>query len=137
MIIGFLSCQVSKEKIDKLEIAKQYYKVLDNSDTSQIVSLINDSIVIRETEHDYKETFSKNSYIDWLQWDSLFDPTYEILQIEQENEIVKATISKIDQRILFLHKEPIVSEEVIRFDKDKIISVEKSYVLFNEMKFPK
>ena len=93
--------------------------------------------MIRETEHDYKETFSKNSYIDWLQWDSLFDPTYEILQIEQENEIVKATISKIDQRILFLHKEPIVSEEVIRFDKDKIISVEKSYVLFNEMKFPK
>jgi hypothetical protein len=31
-----------------------------------------------------------------LQWDSAFDPTYQILEIEQENEIVKAKIFKID-----------------------------------------
>ena len=122
----------------KLEMAKQYYKVLDSSDDSGIVALLTDSIVIIESEYDYEETFSQERYAEWLKWDSVFDPAYEVLQIEQENEVVKAKISKTDKRISFLHQQPIVTNEVIRFDNDRIISVEKTkYVVFDETTFVK
>tara|TARA_R110000868_G_scaffold220806_1_gene472219 strand:- start:1896 stop:2198 length:303 start_codon:yes stop_codon:yes gene_type:complete len=58
--------------------------------------------------------------------------------MELEDEIVKAKISKIDKRLSFLHHEPIVTNQVIRFDKDKIISIETTeYVIFNDSTFVK
>ena len=136
LTIGFISCKNSEKEIDKLEIAKQYYKVLDNSDDSGIAILLTDSILTKES--DYEQIFSMAEYIEWLKWDSVFDPTYETLQIEQENGIVKAKISKIDKRIFFLHEEPIVTNQIIRFDNDKIISVETTdYVNFNDTTFLK
>lgn len=142
LTIGFASCKNSeKEKnkeTSKLEIAKQYYKALDQSDGSGMRILLGDSIVIRENADNYEERFSQKGYMVWLEWDSVFDPTYEILQIEQEGEIVKAKISKIDKRILFLHEEPMVWNEIVRFDNNKIIKVERiEYEVFNVEKFLK
>lgn len=138
LAIGFISCKRSEKEIDKLEIAKKYYKVLDNSDDSEIAALLTDSLLTKETESGYEQTFSLKEYVEWLKWDSTFDPTYEILQIEQEDEIVKARVSKIDKRILFLHEKPIVTNQIIRFDNDKIIGIETTeYVLFNDSIFVK
>ncbi|MEP0264285.1 hypothetical protein [Dokdonia sp.] len=138
LTIGFVSCKNSEKEIDKLEIAKHYYEVLDNSYDSEIAILLTDSILTKETEYDYEQTFSLKEYIEWLKWDSVFDPTYEILHIEQENGIVKATISKADKRILFLHKQPIVTNQVLRFDRDKITSIETvKYLVFNDTTFVK
>lgn len=138
LTIGFISCKNSEKDTDKLEIAKQYYKILDNSDHSGIEAILTDSLLTKETEYDYEQIFSLKEYIDWLKWDSVFNPTYEILQIEQENEIVKAKISKIDTRISFLHEDPIVTNQIIRFDNNKIASIETTrYVNFNDSTFVK
>ena len=138
LIVGFMSCQSSEKEVGKLDMAKQYYKVLDNSDESGIVSLLSDSIVIRENEDDYEEVFSKKEYVEWLRWDSVFDPTYTILDIENKDGVVKAKLSKIDKRILFLHEEPMVWNELVRFDKNKIVKVERiKYDVFNVDKFLK
>ena len=89
-----------------------------------------------ETEYDYEYTFSKEAYVEWLKWDAVFEPTYKILEIGQENGAIKATTSKTDKRILFLNEEPIVTEQVLRFEKDKIISIETTkYVIFNDSLF--
>ncbi|WP_407264571.1 hypothetical protein [Tenacibaculum maritimum] len=136
--IGIISCKNSEKEFDKLEIAKKYYKVLDKSNVSGIETLLTDSLLTKETEYDYEQTFSKKEYVEWLKWDSVFKPTYKILKIGQENGTVKAKISKTDKRISFLHKEPIVTEQVIRFDKDKISSIETTkYVIFNNSVFVK
>ncbi len=142
LTIGFVSCKTSeKEKnkeTSKLEIAKQYYKALDNSDGSGIPNLLGDSIVVRENSDDYEERFSQKGYSEWLEWDSVFDPTYKILEIEEENQVVKAKISKIDKRILFLNEEPMVWYEIVRFDNNKIVQVERiEYEVFNVEKFLK
>lgn len=137
LTIGLISCNNSEKKIDKLEIAKEYYKALDNSDDSEITRLLTDSLLTKETEYDYEQTFSLKEYVEWMRWDSVFDPTYEILHIEQENGIVKAKISKMDKRILFLHEGPMVSNEIIRFNKNKITSIERSNVIFNDSIFVK
>jgi len=137
LTIGFVSCKTSeKEKnkeISKLEIAKQYYKALDNSDGTILEALLTDSLLTKETDYDYEQTFLRDKYIEeWLRWDSVFNPKYKTLEIKQENEIVKAKISKYDKRINFLHKEPTVWNAVIRFENDKISSIERTNVVFNE-----
>ncbi|UJH67934.1 hypothetical protein [Allomuricauda sp. SCSIO 65647] len=136
LTIGFISCKKSEKQIDKLEIAKNYYEVLDQSNVSEMATLLADSLLTKETEYDYEQIFSLKEYIEWLKWDAVFEPTYEILEIEQEDGMVKARISKMDKRISFLHEEPIVTDQVIRFDNDKIASIETTeYVIFNDSTF--
>ncbi len=133
LTIGLISCKTSEKKIDKLKIAKQYYKALDNSDGADMKTLLTDSLVTKIPKYDYIQHHSVEEYVEkWLKWDSVFDPTYKILQIEQENEIVKATISKIDKRIFFLQQEAFITHEILRFQNNKIIVVETEYVNFNE-----
>lgn len=129
LTIGFISCKNSEKEIDRVEIAKLYYKVLDNSEYSKISNWFTDSIKTIEGEH--KNTYSKDEYLEILKWDSVFEPNYEILEIEQKDGIVKAKISKMDKRILFLHEKPFITNQIIRFQKDKIASVETDYVNFD------
>ncbi len=138
LVIGLISCENSEKQIDQLAIAKNYYKALDNSDDSGITHLLTDSLLTKETEYDYEQTFTLKEYVEWLKWDAAFDPNYEILEIAREGETVKAKISKIDKRISFLHEAPIVTNQVIRFENDKIISIETTqYVVFNDSLFIK
>ena len=136
LTIESISCRNTAKEIDQLKIAKQYYKVLEDSDDTAITALLTDSLLTKES--DYEQTFSQAAYVEWLQWDAVFEPTYKTLSIAQENGTVKAQISKIDKRILFLHERPIVTHQLIRFDKDKIISVETTdYVNFDATTFVK
>lgn len=136
LALFFISCRSSENENSRLEIAEKYYTALNNSDTSQVANLLNDSIVIRENESNYQETFSQNGYVELMKWDSVFEPTYQILEIKQENGLVKTKISKIDKRIFFLHEEPMVWNEVIQFDHQKIIKIERvRYEVFKVAKF--
>ncbi len=138
IVLGSISCKNGTKEIDRLQLAKHYYKVLDNSDHTEIKTLLTDSLLTRETEYDYEQTFSLKEYEEWLQWDALFEPTYNILQIAEEGETVKVTVSKLDQRIAFLHKKPIVTDQVLHFKKNKITSIETTnYVIFNDSIFVK
>lgn len=138
MAIGFVSCKSSQKEDDILVLAERYYKSLDTSDDSAIGALLGDSVVVRECEDDYEEKFSRKDYVEWLKWDSVFEPQYEILEIAQENGVIKAKISKIDKRILLLHEEPIVWNETIRFNDHKIDRVERTkYLVFNDILFLK
>lgn len=138
LLIGFVSCKTSDKKNSKLEIVQKYYKALNNSNETEMVALISNNIIIRESESNYQEEFSQKKYAEWLKWDSVFNPTYKILEIELENNVVKTKVSKIDKRIFFLHTEPIVWHEIIRFDTNKITMVERNkYEAFNVTKFLK
>ena len=127
--IGIISCKNSEKEIDRVEITKQYFKILDNSDYSKISESFADSIKTIEAEH--KNTYSKKEYLEVLKWDSVFEPNYEILEIEQKDGIVKAKISKMDKRIFFLHEKPFITNQIIKFQKDKIISIETDYLNFD------
>ncbi len=131
LTIGLISCKSSEKEINRVEIAKQYFNVLDNSDYSKMSDWFADSLTIIEGE--YKQTYSKNDYQEFLKWDAVFAPKYEILEISQSNGIVKAKISKMDKRISFLHEEPFITNQIIKFKKDKIISIEIEYMDFNEV----
>ena len=83
-------------------------------------------------------TFSKVAYVEWLRWDSVFNPNYQILKIEQDSAVVKVRVSKMDTRINFLHKVPIVTDQEFHFKEDKISAiVTTKYVVFNDSIFVK
>ena len=131
--IGLISCKHSAKQIDKLDVAKRYYKALDHSDGASIKLLLTDSLLTKIPAYAYEETFSSEDYTqNWLKWDAVFDPSYEILNIVLENGVVIAEISKLDKRIAFLHEKPFVISEVLSFQKDKIMTIETSYLNFDE-----
>jgi len=132
--IGLFSCKNAEKEIDKLQIAENYYAALDASDGTVMNDLITDSLLTKIPEYEYQEIFTKERYIDkWLKWDSVFEPTYKILHMVEENGTVKATVSKIDARINFLQQEPFITNEILRFQNDRISIIETEYTGFNEV----
>lgn len=135
LIISFLltvvliSCKNAEKEIDNIKIAKEYYRIFEHKDYSGITTWFSDSLVT--IEGNYKQTYSQKEYVEFLKWDAVFEPTYKILEIKKQGELVKATISKTGKRISFLHQEPIITNQLIRFEKDKIISIEIDYKNFN------
>ncbi|WP_088341939.1 nuclear transport factor 2-like protein [Robiginitalea sediminis] len=135
---SFASCAKKNEKHGNLEIARKYYEALQCFDGAQMKTLLGDSLATIETDYNYRQTFSKNEYVqDWLRWDSLFNPSYTVLEIEQDGEWVRSRISKMDARIKLLHGEPTVWKEVIRFEDGKITRIARTNVVFNDTTWQK
>ena len=133
--IGITSCKNSEKELDKLEIAKKYYVSINNSNPSETTELITESFTT--IDDGFEQKYSGNEYAEWVKWDSVFQPTYEILEIGQENGTVKAKISKIDKRISFLHHEPIITNETIQFEGNRIKNINRTSASFNVEKFVK
>lgn len=127
--IGMLSCKKPQNEIDRVEIAKQYFKSINNSNYSKISKLIADTIITIEGEH--KNTYSKKEYFEVLKWDSVFKPNYKIVTITKDNDIVKAKISKMGKRIAFLHEKPFVMNQTLSFQNNKIASIKTDYLNFD------
>ena len=133
LTIGFVSCKDSKKEIDRVEITKQYFLALDESNSSKMKDLLADSLITSIPKYEYEIRYSKNDYVGkWLKWDSVFKPTYKVLEVNLENGIVKAKVSKVDKRILFFMQKPFLTNEILRFENDKIVKVETEYLNFDE-----
>lgn len=128
-----LSCQPKEKEVDKVQLVKDYVSALNTFDFEGIVSKFQDSVRLKEIV--YESHFSREDYYHLFQWDSIFQPKYEILEIEEaEDGTVKMQVSKAGPRILFLNKKPIITDEVVRFEGDKIQSVQiTDYVVFDEV----
>ena len=135
LTIGIISCKNPEKESDKLEIAKKFYNAIDNSNSLKTTELITERFTT--IDDGFEQKYSGNEYAEWIKWDSVFQPTYKILKIEKENGIIKAKVSKTDKRISFLHHEPIVTDEIIKFEGDKIKNINRTSASFNVEKFVK
>ncbi len=129
-VVLFISCKNSSAEIDKIEITKKYFETLNNPRYFEAADWFSDSLVTIEGV--YKQIYSKNEFLEFLEWDAIFNPNYKILDIKLTNDVVVAKISKMDERISFLHEKPFLTHQIIEFQNEKIISVETKYLNFNE-----
>nr|WP_299000161.1 hypothetical protein [uncultured Allomuricauda sp.] len=129
-IVCLVGCKNNDKDVASVEVAKAYYKSLNSSNLKKLSSLLTDSIICKEL--DYEASFSKDGYKELQRWDSVFQPTYKILEIQEVDGEVKSKISKACLRTLFLNGEPVVTKETISFKNGKIkrVSIDK-YVVFN------
>jgi len=131
--IGLISCKNSEKTIDKIEIAEKFFVALNKSNSSEMKDLLNDSLITTIPKYEYEVRYSKNDYVkNWLKWDSVFKPNYKVLEMNLESGIIKAKVSKVDNRILFFMQKPFLTNEVLKFEKDKIIAIETEYLNFDE-----
>lgn len=129
LVFLLIACQ-SSPITDKEQLARQYYQALNESDFQRIAELQYDSIRVKEGP--YTSTYSIADYVNWLQWDSVFQPTYKIVKAKPVDGGIELKISKLCRRIQFLNGGPMVSKEFIHFKEGKIHELEiKEFIAFN------
>lgn len=119
VLLLFAACTPSS---DLSQITKDFYAAMEVHDHTKIISFYSDSV--RIIGKDYRSLYTKEAYKDWLEWDEVFAPTYEILSLTERNNFVEAQIRKSDPRILFLNGEPYVTTERLNFENGKLQSIE-------------
>ncbi|NRR92397.1 hypothetical protein HSX10_12540 [Winogradskyella undariae] len=138
LAIGFISCKNSEKTIDKIEIAEKYFVALNESNSSEMKDLLTDSLITTIPKYEYEARYSKNDYLGkWLKWDSVFEPTYKVVEMKLENGTVKAKVSKTDKRILFFMKKPFLTNQILTLQNNKVISVEEEALNFDEATWEK
>ena len=135
LIALFCSCEqfsTKEVKPTQEELAQTYYKALNSSDFVSVGTHIADSIT--QISGSYKESWSRNSFTNWLEWDASFKPEYKVYETRQiaENQ-VQLTVSKTCKRIQFLNEEPTKYVEVFHFNNNKIREIEAGEsIVFND-----
>ena len=134
LAFSFFACKNPNTEKEPIAVVEAYYAMLDKSDYSQIPVLLADSLQTQEGEH--TSSYSHEDYEELLKWDAVFEPTYEVVDIVKEgNGTVKATVSKSDTRIQFLHEKPFITDNFITVEDGKITKVRTAYVDFDDATF--
>ncbi|MEO1051769.1 MAG: hypothetical protein AAFX87_14160 [Bacteroidota bacterium] len=132
--IILISCSNEHKTIDHIELTKAYYSAKGESDFQKLSPMYLDSIRVSEGEYDM--VYSVEDFHKWVAWDSVFKPSYKILEIKSQDSIVEINVAKDCIRTRFLNEEPTVSKEILTFSGDKIVNLEiAEYISFNEEKW--
>jgi hypothetical protein len=120
-----ISCSFQNDKTSSIEIVENFYKGLNQSNYELIANYLGDSLAMNEIESNYYLTFSRSEFKDWFDWDSTFNPKYEISELEVRNDSIFGTISKFCYRIQLLHKKPLVCKTHFEIVDNKLIAINR------------
>jgi len=121
LCLSFLiGCNLKKST--KIETAEKYFNARNSADFDVIRNLISDSLTI--IEGDYKMDYSLGSFYEVFKWDSVFQTTYEIIDIQQIDKKIKASIALSSIRNKFLKNERMTCKYILSFKDEKISIIE-------------
>ncbi len=121
-IILLLTFGCNSKRTDPAENVTKYYKAFNNSDYDQVKALITDSITI--ISGDYIMPYSAESYYEHFKWDSVFQPTYKLLELEELGDQLIATVEVNSLRFEFLKNNPLTCKHKISFKSGKLAKFE-------------
>ncbi|WP_036151433.1 hypothetical protein [Maribacter forsetii] len=121
-VIGLLFGCGNKE-LSRKETVTTYYKAFDSGDFEKLKTVIHDSITL--IPGDFVMPFDKNSFNEFYKWDSIFNPSYEILETEEKNNDVIATITQNNTRNAFLKNNPLKLKVKVSFTSGRISKIEE------------
>lgn len=104
------------------ELVTEYYGAFNSSDFNRLNAIIADSITIVEGE--YVMLYTKDSFYEQFKWDSIFQPTYRIVEIEEVNSHIIATVASSSKRYKFLKNDPLTCRFRISLNSNKITKLE-------------
>ena len=122
IFILILNATCTEKKITKSEQITKYYQGYKEADYKQIKEVISDSLTI--IEGDYTVTHTPESFYKQFKWDSVFRPVYKLVNIENKDEDMVATISVSSLRFEFLKNNPLISKNKFHFKSGKINTIE-------------
>lgn len=132
LLIGAcFACESADKELNLETKTRAFYTAMATGDLERLGALHLDSV--RVSEGDYHMVYSLEAYGDWLAWDAVFKPTYELLEIQEKEGFTEVVVSKACKRILFLNEAPIVTRERLYFEAGKIQRLEiLEFLSFND-----
>ncbi len=111
------------QKLTYQETVTQYYNARDAANYNEIKTYINDSITI--VSGDYIMPYNHDSFYENFKWDSIFKPSYKIIDLEEKNNQIIASVSQRCIRNDFLKNNPLTCSYKISFISRKISKIEE------------
>ncbi|RMB58617.1 hypothetical protein EAX61_09760 [Dokdonia sinensis] len=116
-----LGCQ--QRTLSPEDAVTQYYNGFASGDYNEVKSVIDDSITL--VAGDYVMPFSKESYYEQFKWDSIFQPKYELVSIEKQNDDIIATTTLSTIKHKFLKNDPMSCSYKISFKEGAISRIQE------------
>ncbi len=117
-LLGMFSCNGINSPISHKRIVEGYISALNKADFNEISSYLNDSISTEEL--DFLLSDHLEDYHTLFQWDSVFNPHYELIDIQEIETGMQVTLSKECRRILFLNDTALITRSKLEFSEGKI-----------------
>lgn len=118
----FLLCGCVQHKLSNKAIAQKYFEARNTLNYKEVSKYVGDSLTV--IEGDYVMPYSVSSYYEVFKWDSVFQTTYEIKDIQENGDHVVASIALKSIRNEFLKNELMTCQFRLSFNSAKISKVE-------------
>lgn len=122
IILSIVIASCSKSKNELHEQVTAYYKGYENADYNQVKNTIADTLTI--VAGDYTTKYTPKSYYNLFQWDSVFKPNYQLVELKKQGEQIIATVSVHSLRYDFLKNNPLNYKHKLYFKSGKITKIE-------------
>ena len=125
-LIFFLICLSTgcdSKKLSHLEMVSHYYNARNSVDFNKVKPLVNDSITI--ISGDYVMPYDNDSFYEVFKWDSIFKPSYKIIELQEQNDQIIASVKLNSIRNTFLKNSNMVCDYRISFTDNKISKIEE------------
>lgn|SRR5690606_14050450 len=119
-ILATIGC--SDKKRSRHEVVKSYYDALNASDWTKLIPLLADTITI--AEGDYISSYSREDFKQYFRWDSVFQTSYKIIELDKQHNDIIAKIALSSKRFEFLKNNPLTCKFRISLNADKITKLE-------------
>ena len=121
LFLLFFISSCNDQKLTYKEAVITYYNAFDSGDFNEMKTVLSDSITI--IGGDYVMPFNQDSFYEHFKWDSIFKTSYKLLEIEEKNNQVYATVASKSIKNEFLKRVKEQMEELLasaEFDANDI-----------------
>lgn len=122
LLLNFLT-GCNEQKLTHQETVTKYYNVRDVANYDELKKLISDSITI--TAGDYVMPYNHDSFYEQFKWDSIFNPSYKIVELKEKNNQIIASVALNSVRNEFLKNNAMTCQYRISFNSGKISKIEE------------
>lgn len=112
----------NNQKLTHQETVAKYYNARDAANYNEMKTFISDSITI--IAGDYVMPYTHDSYYEEFKWDSIFKTSYKIVELEEKNNQIIASVASNSVRYEFLKNNPLTCQFKISFNSGKISKIE-------------
>lgn len=107
--------------VDHKTQVEAYFAALDAGSIDRARTFVSDTLTI--SEGDYSTDYFGDLFYEHYRWDSIFQPSYEILELREEGEEIVAMVASRSVRYEFLQNNPLSCERRISFQEGKIRNI--------------
>jgi hypothetical protein len=117
-----ISCNSLNSPISHKRIVEGYISAVNKADFNEISRYLNDSV--RTEELEFLLSDNLEDFYTMFQWDSVFNPRYEIIDIQELEKGMQLTLSKECKRILFLNDTALITRSMVEFSNGRITRIQ-------------